>query len=358
MTPRVPRGLIACACTFIILVSAAVADDCGPLKIVASADLKMARGDRAAFVPVTLQGQAKYMLLDTGGFANEITASTAASLGLESHKTPTLRIYDVKGNFVDHATTVPEFAIGDLKGSNVDFVVGPDDLFPDNDKIAGVLGPGTLRFYDVALDFANRKITLLSQDHCEGKVIYWKADAVAVVPMQVTKMSGHVAVPVVLDGQKLNALIDTGATSSVLNLSVAEGDFKLDTKQSSMVPVRTLGDRDKSMVYRHTFKSLAFEGIAVANPVFNIIPDLERGQMERPPPIGTRIKNTSIEEGLPDMLIGMDILRHLHLYVAYKEQKLYVTPASTSVAVASSAPSAAPATSAPAAALSPPAPAH
>jgi hypothetical protein len=29
------------------------------------------------------------------------------------------------------------------------------------------------------------------------------------------------------------------------------------------------------------------------------------------------------------MLIGMDILQHLHLYIAYREQKLYVTPAST-----------------------------
>jgi hypothetical protein len=28
------------------------------------------------------------------------------------------------------------------------------------------------------------------------------------------------------------------------------------------------------------------------------------------------------------MLIGMDILRHLHLYIAYREQKLYVTLAS------------------------------
>jgi hypothetical protein len=27
------------------------------------------------------------------------------------------------------------------------------------------------------------------------------------------------------------------------------------------------------------------------------------------------------------MLIGMNVLRHLHIYVAYKEQKIYITPA-------------------------------
>lgn len=347
MTSRTARTLIACAFASTFTASAASADACGPLKIIASVDLRMAADDRAAFVPVTLQGQTKYMLLDTGGTVSEITASTVASLGLESHKTPTLRFYDVKGNYVDHATIVPDFAIGDLKGSNVDFVVGPDDLFDDKDSIAGILGPGILRFYDVAVDFANRKFTLLSQDHCDGKVIYWKTDAVAAVPMQVVRASGHIVVPVVLDGQKLNAMIDTGATDSVLNLRVAEGDFGLSTKRPDMAPVRAMGDRDNSMVYRHTFKSLAFEGIAVGNPAFDVIPDLESSQLEEPPPIGTRFKDTSVEQGLPDMLIGMDILRHLHLYIAYKEQKLYITPAAAPVAVAAGAAPAAPASSTP-----------
>src|SRR5690348_5040485 len=135
MTPRVARTLIACALTSIFIASTAFADDCGPLKIVASVDLRMAGEDRAAFVPVTLQGQTKYMLLDTGGTISEITPTTVAALGLESHKTPTLRFYDVKGNYVDHATVVPNFAIGALAGHDVDFVVGPDDLFPKDENI-------------------------------------------------------------------------------------------------------------------------------------------------------------------------------------------------------------------------------
>jgi hypothetical protein len=32
--------------------------------------------------------------------------------------------------------------------------------------------------------------------------------------------------------------------------------------------------------------------------------------------------------GLPDMIIGIGILRQLHLYIAYRERKLYATPAS------------------------------
>jgi len=332
--------------------TAAYADACGPLKIVASVDLRMAADDRAALVPVTLQGQTRYMLLDTGGVMSFIAPGTVAELGLESVKNSRLRFYDVKGNFVDHTTIVPDFGIGDLKGHNVEFVVSSPD-FAGNKDVAGILGPGILRFYDVALDVANRKLTLLSQDHCEGKVIYWKADAVVAIPMEVARASGHIVVPVLLDGHRLNAMIDTGATNSVLNLNVAESDFGLRPKSGpGMAIVGSLGDRGSSIIYQHTFKSLNFEGLAVANPAIDIIPDLEHGQIGRPPPTGTRINDPGAEQGLPDMMIGMDILRHLHLYVAYKEQKLYITPASPSVA-APSAPAAparpaAPAASAPA----------
>jgi hypothetical protein len=132
-----------------------------------------------------------------------------------------------------------------------------------------------------------------------------------------------------LDGQILSANLDTGASRSTLNLSVAEGDFHLNEKQPDMIPVGRMRDKDDSIVFRHAFKSLSFEGLTISNPSLDIIPDLERGQMERPPATGTRMPDSSVEQKLPDLLIGMDILRHLHLYIAYKEQKLYMTPAST-----------------------------
>jgi hypothetical protein len=34
-----------------------------------------------------------------------------------------------------------------------------------------------------------------------------------------------------------------------------------------------------------------------------------------------------VDDGLdPDLLVGMDVLKHLHLYIAYQERKLYITP--------------------------------
>ena len=43
-------------------------------------------------------------------------------------------------------------------------------------------------------------------------------------------------------------------------------------------------------------------------------------------PIGSLIKERDpVSEA--NILLGMNILRHLHIYIAYQEHKLYITPA-------------------------------
>ncbi|HTT81942.1 MAG TPA: pepsin/retropepsin-like aspartic protease family protein [Rhizomicrobium sp.] len=281
------------------------------------------------FVPVRLQGRQEYMLLDTGGALDQVTPQIVAALHLPTYRTPTLRFYDLTGNYTNAATVVPDFAIGNLIGHDVNFVIMPDDSFGGRGYIAGILGPGILRYYDVAIDFGTKTLTLLSQDHCTGRVIYWPAPTVAVIPMQVQKASGHIVVPVTLDGRRLNALLDTGAYTTLLNLSAAENDFGLDVRRAGLMPVGRLGGRDNPMIYRHRFASLSFGGVTVANPMIDVIRDLAERMGPRTV-TGTRVPD--VQEELPDLLIGMDILRHLHLYIAYGEQKLYITPASAPAA--------------------------
>jgi predicted aspartyl protease len=334
MISRHARVLLASAFLSTVLSVGANADECGPLKIIASVDMKTEPPDPRFYVPVALQGQQKYMLLDTGGGLSEITQGTVDSLGLSTHKS-TIREFDVSGNYVDHVAVVPSFQIGTLSGQNVEFMV-KSQIGPNNTEIAGLLAPNILRFYDLSADFGENKLTLLSQDHCEGKVIYWPATAVAVVSMTTIRMSGHITVPVMLDGQRLNAEIDTGASNTVLNLTIAEGNFGLDAKGSDMRPVTRLHNRNGDVVYRHTFKSLDFNGVAVSNPSIDIVPDLVEGQL-RQTPTGTRLQDSDVEQKLPDLLIGADVLRHLHVYFAYKEQKLYITPTSVPEAPAMAA---------------------
>ena len=65
-------------------------------------------------------------------------------------------------------------------------------------------------------------------------------------------------------------------------------------------------------IYDFPFGMLNFEGIAIRNPKIHLIPGQNFDPHGR--------DDTSV-------ILGMSVLRQLHLYVAYDEQKLYLTAA-------------------------------
>jgi len=59
--------------------------------------------------------------------------------------------------------------------------------------------------------------------------------------------------------------------------------------------------------FSYPFKTIDFAGVAVTNPHILVLSD-----RDFPP---------------KELLLGSDVLRQLHLYISYKEHKIYVTPA-------------------------------
>ena len=305
--------------------SAFADDNCQPLTQFASVDLQRREHDTRMFVPVSINGVPKLMLLDTGGFMSEVTPQVVDELKLQ-HVTVQFSSVNLAGEESHRAADVSSFAIGQMTTGAVEFVIAPEpDLFHGDLRFAGILAPNVLRFYDVDIDFGAPKLTLLSPDHCEGKVIYWPAAAVAVIPMRVLKF-GHIAIPVELDGKTVNALLDTGASTTTLTQQVAESVYGLKMGSPETPYAADFFNKPGASVYRHRFLSLNFGGIAVSNLNIALIPDY-RDKLERAPGLGSRLGDPVEQAEFQDMLIGMNVLRHLHIYIAYKEQKLYVTPA-------------------------------
>jgi hypothetical protein len=155
--------------------------------------------------------------------------------------------------------------------------------------------------------------------------VYWTATVLAVVPIRISR-AGHVVLPITLDGHRLTALLDTGSDGTYVTRTSAEGEIGLDLNAPDVIEVGALPDRPNAKVYQRVFKSLALEGISVANPTIGIIPDLTHFLFVKPPPLGTHIPETPDPDAEVTVILGMNVLRHLHIYVAYKEQKLYITP--------------------------------
>ena len=276
---------------------------------------------------MTIQGKSKLMLLDTGGAITELTSRAVDELGL-SRRRGDFQIYGVSGNYTDKFTEA-SFVLGHLSAPKEILVIAPEgETFGNSEQVAGLLASDILKNFDVSVDFGANKFSLLSPDHCAGKVVYWKASAVAVVPMLVLA-SAHIVVPVKLDGQPITAILDTGAPYSTLKLPAAESEFGLKPGSDDTPRLGSLQGLPSAITYSHQFKSLEFEGIGVNNLTVEIIPDRIGDIISNATtaPTGTRIPDRKLGEAKPVMLIGMDVLRHLHLYIAYKEEKLYITPA-------------------------------
>jgi hypothetical protein len=87
---------------------------------------------------------------------------------------------------------------------------------------------------------------------------------------------------------------------------------------------------DKDKRFEHVFQKLSFEGLEVGNPHIAIIPDkVGRKDPNNGYVTGSRVQRVDdLDLTAPTMLIGMNILSKLHLYIAFSESKIYITPAS------------------------------
>ena len=311
------------------LPAAAWADDqCPKLNLVASVGMHIG-DDGRAYVPMTVAGVSKSMLIDTGGFFTQMTQAGADELKLSPYKTRA-QLIGVTGDIASMAVRA-SFKLDSLYSDEMDFVIlAPVHNFADDVPDAvGIIAPNLLRIYDADFDFGNNKFNLISQDHCDGRVIYWTSDNVAVVPMRINQ-AGHITLQVNIDGHDLPAILDTGASHSVMNLNTAELEFGIVPGATDTPVAGHMFADGSGTIYRHQFKSLALEGLAVGNPTMEIVPDM-MGRKQTDPADSiehdTRIHDRSFERGLPQVIVGMDVLRKLHVYIAYKEQKIYITGA-------------------------------
>ena len=306
------------------IIPARAAECLSSLRMVATVDTETdSKG--GMLLPGNFGGVRKLLLVDTGGFFHELRSSVIKELGLPTRENRKVMVVDVLGGATALVARAPSFSIGAMSSTPVDFVVITNDSLLGNPAIAGVFFPGVYyRVLDVDLDFPGHKFNLLSQDHCPGAVVYWPNTGGAVIPIRFDGV--HIVLPVKVDGYDLRATLDSGASETVMYTRVAR-DLGVDVDKGQATETGQLGANVNVRTYEHRFRLESIEGITVNNPMFSLIPDLNTHMQEGPSIAGgneTRLGTPHTRTG-DDMLIGMSILRHLHVYIATKEQKLYIT---------------------------------
>jgi hypothetical protein len=308
----------------------AMAAECGPLLMATSVPMRPIAGGPPG-IDVQIADTPQILLVDTGGVFSYLTKRTIRELNLKPTQSNGT-MANVRGQKSDQAVRLPSFAIGRLRQEGALFQVDPvpenlDDKTPQ--PYSGTLGPDVLQRFDADFDFASGTLNLVSPDHCKGKVVYWTAPAIAVVPIRVAQF-GHVFFPMTLDGKRVAVLLDTGSTDTVMNLDVARRVFNVNVNAPDVQKVGQITGGYTANVYRRRFKKLELDGVVITDPLITLLPNM----MGPPPapPTGSFFWQTDDLRGLPDLILGMSVLSKLHVYIAYKERTLYLSAGAPSTA--------------------------
>jgi predicted aspartyl protease len=288
------------------------------LKQLASLDLAPPDGANVAIVNASVDGQTAPFIVDTGGTFSALTYKASQDMGMRYDNIPRDMLFMANGSDVKYVAYVKNLVLGKLTASHFPFIILPSDWTKGG--ASGTLAPDILANYDIEFDFAKNKMNIISPDHCQGQVVYWTKTAYVALPLRLNKLR-QISLTANVDGTDLEAKVDTGASLTYIRADEAEAILGRTLKASDRVP------EDQAPAgfvgYRVPFKTLTIGGIAVQNPDILVLTD----KLVDLQPNGELHNDYRNFAQMPPLLIGMSLLRKLHLYIAYKEEKLYVTGA-------------------------------
>jgi len=276
--------------------SPALAQDC-TLKKVASITLEATHG-AIPVISARLNDSARRFVIDTGSPLSAIDPQVAEELGLTSVPITGVELY-TNGKEIDRYARAKSIRLDHAEVTDLTLLLVPPQVLPSG--VDGLIGADILSIFDLDFDFGKKTLNLMSPKHCKGNVVYW-TDAYTTVPFELS-WSRHLFVPVMLDGKRMNALIDTGSA-------------------------RTSIRESSSLRFRYRFDSLSFEGVTVLHPLIYVHADANERTFSRKHRDKEQVDPaTRVDLEHADVVVGMNILESLHVYVSYDEQVLYITEA-------------------------------
>jgi hypothetical protein len=222
---------------------------------------------------------------------------------------------------------VHSFGVGNATARHLQFQVADKGLIGRSAPYDGYLTGDFFRQYDVELDFANKQITWLTPSKCidPNQAVFWAHSEVAIIPISLAR-DGRYQMQAMVSGHLINAELDTSSPRTVMRRDIAEQDVGLKADTPKMTPLGDLKDGMGMQIYVSNFPEIVFAGGGVTAenvPVmiqdYSMIPVIDRMMdlaSRKPRP-----------ERIPDLLIGMDVLQHLHMYIVPGVSRVYVTAA-------------------------------
>jgi len=275
-------------------------------------------------IPVKIQGKSALMVLHMSTGLSYFFEPAVTEFALARHSLATTRV-SAGGITVTEFAAFSSLTLGNINFGKSEFLVYPnkaglrryDDL-----PVVGALGMDVFANVDFELDLAHKKLSVYSQNHCAGQVVYWTG---AYSTAKLYKGAiGNLYFAMELDGKKLQATIDTSNQASSLHTDVTKTLYGFD-EHSPGTERESSGSGAQDSYYYRAMKMTA-PGLAVTNAKIRL----------RGPEKDCHIVTASYSHqgtgysvcmGVFPLELGRGILEKLRFYFATKEMIVYFSAA-------------------------------
>jgi tetratricopeptide (TPR) repeat protein/predicted aspartyl protease len=254
-------------------------------------------------VPGRINGADGRFLADSGAFFSLMSPANAAGFGLKLTPAPfNLTVRGLGGEAQLQIARVKQFTLAGIPLQNVDFLVGGSEI----GGASGMIGQNILNLADVEYDLASGVIRLMKPEDCGRRPLAYWASSQPYSVMDIKPMEGaqrQTRGEVFVNGRRVEALFDTGASLSILSIAVAK---RIGLDVEAAVPADY------------------FHGVGRRPVPTWIVPvDTFKIGQEEVRHAHLRIADTSDLE--IEMTIGADFFLSHRVYVANAQRKLYFT---------------------------------
>lgn len=315
--PAMRRMILALA-VLLAAPSAQAADPCG---LPTDYDtLKVLMVGLQPLVDIRMDDAVATMVLDTGASETMVTEGFAGRVNASAAQPLQARIFaGVGGGVAVKRGFIDTMRVGTATLRSVNLIVSPVTLGEPGQTRDGLFGLDLLSLFDLDIDLEHGRVKLFRGHLCPEATSPWPVAAfelkarrarqenlIGGEPLSANRTNQRPArleVPLVLNGKILWALIDTGATHSILTTQAAATVGVLESALATDPVAQTRGASNRVVQIRmHRFDSLR-----IAGEIFNN-PQLLVGAL----PGGT------------DMLLGEDYLRNHRIWLSYATARVFV----------------------------------
>ncbi|HEX4586094.1 MAG TPA: aspartyl protease family protein [Burkholderiaceae bacterium] len=274
---------------------------------------------RAPMIQGSLNGHAFEGLLDTGAFETTLFRGFAERASLDVHQIRGAAIVGVGGKSAVYRTRANHLELGSsMVAENIDLDITWDSK--TNANIDAVIGADLLFSHDLELALSSGKARLFRPVGCgDSFLAYWDKQA-SMVPMErVSSQDQRQMIIVQVNGTDLRALIDSGASRSLIDAKVAARIGIRDDAAEPADAGKLGGAGPRTVDYTVVAITQVTIGREEIRDTKIAMASIFRAAFEDiPAPTGTRIQKRPY-----DMVLGQDFLMSHRVLCSITQKRLY-----------------------------------